>query len=81
MCFGHGKQTALVRLPSEGSIQFRNTILSVVKVDRSYAAQRPYELPEFFFYGVDTPAKEGNDIDWFLFWIAQEVLSCSSECS
>lgn len=81
MCFGHGKQTALVRLPSECSIQFRNTILSVVKVDRSYAAQRPYELPEVFFYGVDKPAKKGNDIDWFLFRIAQEVLSCSSEYS
>jgi len=81
MCFGHGKHTALVRLPSEGSIQFRNTILSVVKVDRSYAAQRPYELPEFFFYSVDKPTEEGKDIDRFLFRIAQEVLSCSSECS
>ena len=40
---------------------FSYKLLSVVKVDRSYAALRPYELPEFFFYSVDKPTEEGND--------------------
>ena len=32
---------------------FSYNLLSVVKVDRAYPAQRPCKLPEFLFYGMD----------------------------
>lgn len=60
----HGKQAVLQELPA-GEI-FSSLVLSVVEMNCAYTAERSCELPVFFFYGMDEPAQEPDDVDRFL---------------
>lgn len=74
----HGKQAVLQELPA-GEI-FSSLALSVVEMNCAYTAERSCKLPVFFFYGMDEPAQEPDDVDRFLVRPPEKIILCFSEC-
>ena len=74
----HGKQAVLQELPA-GEI-FSSLALSVVEMNCAYTAERSCKPPVFFFYGMDEPAQERDDVDRFLVRPPEKIILCFSEC-